>query len=504
MFLDICLSVDVIHVISIFCDSCSPFTLRGQRLKMADNCQEITVQNDDSSEAVKHTQPSVRVAAPTPSTSGGTFCSGLQPTSSAGFGFNGFSSVPSTSSSYTRPPLYPFGQGASFPPFTGHMTAHEMQARAQQQWPTFSPFAQPNPFYGAYFNPAEQMNQLQQSVKRLEEQFAASNSKQSADQPTGQEISNRRAGKSRAHNISENETGLSDISSEEESCSGNDSDAEIDDRGNPIPSTSGVSFKNLMDSAKKQSPQDSKLDKLDQLSQDFEEKESFGEKINDKLAKTVNSGMKALFSKNNANELSKKYNTPENCEWVRVPLINPELWNSDGLSDSYKASDKLLYKNQKLVTKAMLPIIQIMNQCIEKDSDNTTFELACDAFQMLSYAHRDSSNIRRHMLKPAVSKTYRKLCSPSTPISEFLFGDDLHKQIKDLNETKKFTHEISTNKYKRKSPYNDSDGRSKKFKYPDRQYGAYRSDRDSRKNFLDKRARPFQRKPRNQAAGRKQ
>ena len=169
MFLDICLSVDVIHVISIFCDSCSPFTLRGQRLKMADNCQEITVQNDDSSEAVKHTQPSVRVTAPTPSTSGGTFCSGLQPTSSAGFGFTDFSSDPSTSSSYTRPPLYPFGQGASFPPFTGHMTAHEMPARAQQQWPTFSPFAQPNPFYGGYFNPAEQMNQLHQSVKRLEE-----------------------------------------------------------------------------------------------------------------------------------------------------------------------------------------------------------------------------------------------------------------------------------------------------------------------------------------------
>ena len=186
---------------------------------MADNCQEITVQNDDSSEAVKHTQPSVRVSAPIPSTSGGAFSSGLQPTSSAGFGFTDFSSDLSTSSSYTRPPLYPFGQGASFPPFTGHMTAHEMPARAEQQWPTFSPFAPPNPFYGGYFNPAEQMNQLQQSVKRLEEQFAASNSKQSADQPTGQEISNRRADKSRAHNISENETGLSDISSEEESCS---------------------------------------------------------------------------------------------------------------------------------------------------------------------------------------------------------------------------------------------------------------------------------------------
>ena len=72
---------------------------------------------EDSSEAVKHTQPSVSVTAPIPSRSGGAFCSG-------------------------------------------------------------------------FFNPAEQMNQLQQSVKRLEEQLAASNSKQSSDRGvTGQESS---------------------------------------------------------------------------------------------------------------------------------------------------------------------------------------------------------------------------------------------------------------------------------------------------------------------------
>ena len=67
---------------------------------MADNCQEIAVEIDDSSEAVKHTRPSVRVTAPIPSTSGEAFCSGLQPTSSAGFGFTDFSSGPSTSSSH--------------------------------------------------------------------------------------------------------------------------------------------------------------------------------------------------------------------------------------------------------------------------------------------------------------------------------------------------------------------------------------------------------------------
>ena len=52
------------------------------------------------------------------------------------------------------------------------------------------------------------------------------------------------------------------------------------------------------------------------------------------------------------------------------------------------------------------------------------------------------------MLKRVVSKPYRKLCTPSTPVSENLFGDDLHKEMKDLNETKKFTHTLSTGQRK--------------------------------------------------------
>ena len=60
------------------------------------------------------------------------------------------------------------------------------------------------------------------------------------------------------------------------------------------------------------------------------------------------------------------------------------------------------------------------------------------------------------MLRPAVSKPYKKICSPSSPLSQFLYGDGLQKRTKDLNETKKFTQEISTNKYKKKYVYSDS------------------------------------------------
>ena len=132
-----------------------------------------------------------------------------------------------------------------------------------------------------------------------------------------------------------------------------------------------------------------------------------------------------------------KYQVPQNCEFLRVRLINSKLWNSESLQDSYRDNDKLMYKNQKLITKPMLPIVQIMNSCLEKNDsvNNRLFDLASDGFSMMAYVHKDQSNIR--LLKPAVSKPYHKLCNALAPVTENLFGDGLHKQIKDMNESRK-------------------------------------------------------------------
>ena len=74
-----------------------------------------------------------------------------------------------------------------------------------------------------------------------------------------------------------------------------------------------------------------------------------------------------------------KYLKPENCDWIRTPLLNPELWNSDCLSDDFKNNEKLLNKNQKLMTKIMIPIVQIINKCLDKSDAEEIFDLACDA-----------------------------------------------------------------------------------------------------------------------------
>lgn len=347
---------------------------------------------------------------------------------------------------------------------------NEVSARHQQQWlpnPQWFPvanFSAPNPFYGGIYNQSsvqQQVSQLEQRVKRIEEKLSTQNTfgadldQSSSSSVSGQKEQHSRTKISRkSHEISDND--YSDVSSEEQDRFSSDSEEEGE-----IKSTTTCSlFKDLANDVAKDSPpntdtgtESTNLDKLDKLSQEFEAKDSYGPKVNEKLAKTVNLGLKSNFLASTCKELSGKYKTPENCEWARVPLINSEIWSSDSLQESYKTNDKLFYKNQSLITKAMIPVIQIMNNCKEKKNEKETFDLACDAFQLLAYAHRDESNIRRQMLKPAVHKCYRKLSNPSTPVTENLFGDDLHKQIKDINETRKFTNDFSVNKQKRKSSY---------------------------------------------------
>ena len=85
----------------------------------------------------------------------------------------------------------------------------------------------------------------------------------------------------------------------------------------------------------------------------------------------------------------------------------------------------------------MIPIVQIMNKCLDKRDAEEIFDLACAAFKLLSYAHKDKSYIRRLLLKTAVSRPYKKLCTPTAPVTEYVFGKDLQKQIKDLNEARK-------------------------------------------------------------------
>lgn len=141
-----------------------------------------------------------------------------------------FSSFAGNSVGTFRPPLYAFGQGASLPPIGGHVIPNaatglsETAARQQQQWTPFANFSAPSPYFGGFYNQygqftdqTQQLSQIQQAVKSLEERFTvqASGSTANTSPETKDSTERNKSRNKKPYDISDNETLLSDVSSDE-------------------------------------------------------------------------------------------------------------------------------------------------------------------------------------------------------------------------------------------------------------------------------------------------
>ncbi len=376
-----------------------------------------------------------------------------------------------------RPPLYRLGQGAVQSSASDNLVVGESSGAYREpgpMLPLYPQFTRPQQFYSAPIPGQEywattqvQLNELASTVKQLQTRLGSGANKSPRDdahrvtrghgdrgENTGDTGSLAEGASVSGVNTEVNQTESRNRFSEVSSSSGElDTDEEDDFNFHSLKSRpTAVSANTGSD----------KLNRLNLMSQEFDEKEIAGPAVNVKLAATIKRAMQVASSPKNIKELSAKYVKPENCESVRAPLVNMELWKN--LTENYQQNDKLLAANHRSVSKAMLPIIQIMNSCLEEDKDGNdkVFDMACDAFQLLSHSHRDMTAIRRQMLKPAVARQYQKLCTAKTPISEFLFGDDLQQQMKNLSETNKLASEISEKKTsKRKFPYERQEGSKK-------------------------------------------
>ena len=66
----------------------------------------------------------------------------------------------------------------------------------------------------------------------------------------------------------------------------------------------------------------------------FKDTEDSGPKVNEGVAKRVNSTCTNRLAKEQFSSIQKEYLRPENCNFLKAPRMNPELW--DGLQDEPK------------------------------------------------------------------------------------------------------------------------------------------------------------------------
>ena len=98
-------------------------------------------------------------------------------------------------------------------------------------------------------------------------------------------------------------------------------------------------------------------------------------------------------------------------------------------------------------------------------------------------ANREINLKRSDLLHPDLNRQYAALCNPSTPVSTYLFGDDLNKEVEDLTKANKLARKVVPNQ--RVEPYRAPYGRTnRRFVRGNSTYSRGRGSRYSSGHFL--------------------
>ena len=184
----------------------------------------------------------------------------------------------------------------------------------------------------------------------------------------------------------------------------------------------------------------------------FVEDESLGPKIPDVFAKYVEDCCRKRILNAELLKLKDGFQRPENCPALSVPTINPNLWAQ--LPREQKEQDKRLQNAQSLLSKGLTGVVQVKEIILKFNTHPDKFfvlfkELnekldACVA--LLGNAFLESSYRRRDLLKTAIHPRFHSLCSTKTPITNYLFGDNMLEAAKTISSSQKMTRSLVANR----------------------------------------------------------
>lgn len=204
-------------------------------------------------------------------------------------------------------------------------------------------------------------------------------------------------------------------------------EVEMSDKENRSKSNVNCSFSNrfedsLFDDFEDENPDD------DSWPQAKLKAPELGDPVSESLAKLINDSCTHMC---NVNETVDKYKVPSNCQFMSAPKVNEEIWGDLARQRRVQTTDRLLRDTQNLVTAGMIPILtlaKLLKPHIGKVPEIKT--LIADSLTMLGQVQFNMSVRRRYLLRPFLKQKYASICNINTPITNYLFGDDVSKELK--------------------------------------------------------------------------
>ena len=182
------------------------------------------------------------------------------------------------------------------------------------------------------------------------------------------------------------------------------------------------------------------------MSKRFKMQEHCDSSIDETLAENVNNLFRNGIEEDRYNELVKDEQNarPENCESLVVVKTNHLIW--DAISHGARTNDKKLQNIETSVVKAATILVKSVNKMAVLEQENEKYgeliENCNDVLAILGHSNRQINLMRRDLMKPEIKTEYAHLCTHSLPFTHELFGDDVSKTAKEIEDCAKISNKI--------------------------------------------------------------
>ncbi|XP_055487569.1 uncharacterized protein LOC129694834 [Leucoraja erinacea] len=128
-------------------------------------------------------------------------------------------------------------------------------------------------------------------------------------------------------------------------------------------------------------------------------------------------------------QVLEEHTAPDNCEALKVKSLNSQIWGNVG--GPIRAQEVKLQRILRLLTSA----ITAYARCVQTEEMSTHQQ---DVLALMCTTQFELNNLRRENIRPALNPKFAGLCkTPSMESDSLLFGNNLNKQLKDMEEASK-------------------------------------------------------------------
>ena len=175
------------------------------------------------------------------------------------------------------------------------------------------------------------------------------------------------------------------------------------------------------------------MGELPPLAAKFAAPTGVGAPLSDELADSLDFMIRHKLGKQTIEDTGNKYGPPRNCAALDAPRVNPRVW--EGLRISAKANDTRLQKVQLAIAKGMTAVAH----ALEGNEESDRSETLNDALALLAHGHYELNMARKESMRPDINPKLSHLIKDPVQHTKWLFGEELSKQVKELQEEQKMT-----------------------------------------------------------------